>query len=449
MRRRRTIWRRIVYMRRLVVAALTMVAAVGLSGCSIGAPVGESRAGDAAVRGLTVWVMKDDFGQSTIDEINRRFESKTGVKVNVQVQPWDGIATKLTTALATADPPDVVDIGNTKVMDFAMNGGLMDLSAQQSELSQGQTWLPGLKDPAMVDGRLYAVPAFGATRAVIYNKRIWQKAGVTEVPSNLEQLEKALDAVAAHAHDEDFCPFYLPGKNWFAGLQFVWAAGGDVAFRNGVTWVGDMASEQSQRGLRAWQEFQRQYSSAASVSAETANPDMSQLFAQEKTSALLWNSAAIAKILSINPSLTRDDIGTFPMPDDEGGAQPTVMAGSDLAIPARSNNQSLALEWVRIAVSSDIQRDWIARRDGWLPNSKELVDEFLAGDGLDDAQRGFFQAAKASRATPAAAGWSTIEADGSLKELFADVASGKSIPVIAAAFDHHADEVFMRSGGMS
>lgn len=158
-------------------------------------------------------MMKDDFGQSTIDEINRRFESKTGVKVNVQVQPWDGIATKLTTALATADPPDVVDIGNTKVMDFAMNGGLMDLSAQQSELSQGQTWLPGLKDPAMVDGRLYAVPVFGATRAVIYNKRIWRKAGVTEVPSNLGQLEKALDAVAAYAHDEDFCPFYLPGKN--------------------------------------------------------------------------------------------------------------------------------------------------------------------------------------------------------------------------------------------
>ena len=137
------------------------------------------------------------------------------------------------------------------------------------------------------------------------------------------------------------------------------------------------------------------------------------------------------------------------MPDDEGGAQPTVMAGSDLAIPARSNNQSLALEWVRIAVSSDIQREWITRRDGWLPNSKELVDEFLAGDELDDAQRGFFQAAKVSRATPAAAGWSTIEADGSLKELFADVASGKSIPVIAAAFDDHADAVFMRSGGMS
>ncbi|RFT31893.1 sugar ABC transporter substrate-binding protein, partial [Gardnerella vaginalis] len=93
--------------------------------------------------------------------------------------------------------------------------------------------------------------------------------------------------------------------------------------------------------------------------------DQAQILAQQKASAVLTNSAAVTKAISINPSLSRKDFATFPMPSVNGkGIQPSVLAGSDWAIPSRSSNVALALKWIRIAASPLIQRKWIVEHDG-------------------------------------------------------------------------------------
>lgn len=88
--RRADRWRR----RLRTLGALTTLLA--MAGCSIGAP--PSPADDAADNHLTVWVMQDDLSEQTLDAITARFTKTSGATVDVQIQPWDGIATKLTTA---------------------------------------------------------------------------------------------------------------------------------------------------------------------------------------------------------------------------------------------------------------------------------------------------------------------------------------------------------------
>ncbi|WP_164515851.1 extracellular solute-binding protein [Bifidobacterium dolichotidis] len=395
--------------------------------------------------------MQDDLSQQTIDAINTKFTHTTGAKVNVQIQPWDGIATKLTTALATGNPPDVIDVGNTKIADFAANGGLLDLSSFTQTLANGNHWIPGLADSAQFDGNTYGVPAFGATRAVIVNKAMWQQAGITAMPRTFSELTEDLRTVQRQfGNSSSFCPFYLPGRNWFAGLQFVWGAGGNAAVRDGMHWQASMSSKASEQGLEQWKAFQNEFSSVASRAAETNNPDMAQIFAQGKTSAIMWNSATVSKILSISETLKPEDIATFPMPNVSGGVQPSVMAGSVWAIPAHSNHASLAMKWIESATNDEIQRKWIVNHDGWLPNSEELLHEFLNGKDLSPIQRGFFEAAEHSQAVPAVVGWSTLEGDGSLKNLFATVAEGKSsIAQAAASFDATANAVFSKNEGLA
>ena len=119
-----------------------------------------------------------------------KFTKETHAKVNVQTQQWSGIGTKITTALSTSTPPDVVDLGNTDVASFAASGGLLDLTANQKELEAGQTWLSGLEDPAVVGGKLYAVPSFAGDRVVLYNKTMWAKDGITSAPTSYTRADR-------------------------------------------------------------------------------------------------------------------------------------------------------------------------------------------------------------------------------------------------------------------
>ncbi|MFT8788130.1 MAG: extracellular solute-binding protein [Bifidobacterium psychraerophilum] len=431
----------------MMVAALT-AATLALSGCSVGGSSASSSSDstDGAGKTITIWAMQGDYSTQTLDAINAAFTKKTGAKVKVETQQWTDITTKITTALTTSTPPDVLDIGNTQVAGFASSGGLLDLTSHKKDLSEGKQWLSGLEDPATVSGKLYGVPAFGAARAVVYNKKIWADAGVTTEPTTWEEFTADLDKVAAkNASNKDFTPFYLPGQYWYSMLQFVWDAGGDVAKEKDGTWTGTTSSAKSIKGLEEWKAFQNTYSSKASRSLDTDSPDQNQMLADGTTSAILANSAALSAVKTINSSVSEDDLATFAMPGQSGENQPAMTAGSDWTIAAKSQNSALALEWVKIASSSAIQQKWVFGNDGWLPNTVEGLSQAMESSDFPEAQKGFFEAAKNSKATPGSPNWATIEGDKSVNSFTQSIATGTATPEQAAkTFDAHMDEVFAK-----
>ncbi|WP_282202994.1 extracellular solute-binding protein [Kitasatospora fiedleri] len=431
--------------RRGPAAVLALSAALALSACSSAATDTGADSGPKPVdavkgegRTLTVWVMDGDYSDPSLQAVNDAFTQQTGAKVNVQVQAWDGIETKVTTALATSNPPDVLDLGNTQVASFAANGGLKDLTAYAADLKQGQTWLPGLVDPATVDGRLYAVPGFAGARAVIYNKTMWADAGVTAPPTTFAELTDDLAKVKAAHPAADFSPLYFPGQNWYAGMQFVWDAGGDLATRSGAKWTAGLGSDQAQAGLADFKAFQNQFSTPASQTVDAAGPDQVQVFADGKASAIIATSGFVGRIQKANPKLTDADLGTFPMPGKSGKTQPVMIGGSDWGIAARSANADLALVWSKIAASPDVQSKWVVGHEGFIPNSTEGIK--AATDQVGDLKKAFFTAALNSKATPANANWAQLEGNKDINNLFAALASGsKSAKDAAHAFDTAAD----------
>lgn len=426
--------------RRIAVTSAALAGALVLASCSGSGTTSESSSGggvqsggavDGAGKTLTVWSMTGDLSDATLKAINDEFTKQTGAQVKVETQQWTDIATKITTALSTSTPPDVIDIGNTQVATFAASGGLADLTAHKEDLAQGQTWLGGLEEPATVDGSLYAVPSFGAARSVIYNKDVWSKAGITQAPTTYEELKADLDKVKAANTASDFSAMYLPGQYWYAGIQWIWDAGGDLATQDSKTWASGFGSAASQKGLEEWKSFQNTYSSEASRTLNTDAPDQDQLFADGKTSALIGNSWEIGVIEKANAGIT-DSIGTFPMPGASGSNQPVMLAGSDWGIAAKSQNQDLALAWVKIAASPDIQSNYVFGKDGWIPNSTEGIDAATASSSMKDVSKAFFTAAKNSKATPASGGWAQLE-DPGIKQFFQSIASGSASMADATA----------------
>lgn len=432
---------------RIGAAAVLGAAALALSGCSTGSAGGGADAPQssvAAVNGagktLTVWEMDGDYSTATLDAIDSAFTKATGAKVDLQVQEWTGITTKITTALATSNPPDVLDLGNTQVASFASNGGLLDLSSYATDLKQGQTWLGGLVEPATVNGSLYAVPGFAGARAVIYNKSLWAAAGITTVPTSYAQLTADLDKVKAANHSPSFSAFYLPGQDWYGGMQFVWDAGGQIATQANGTWTSGFASAQAQAGLAAFKSFQNAYSTTGSRTLDTATPDQNQVFADGQAGAILSTSSSIATIEKDNSKLSDADLGTFPFPGLSGHNQPVMLGGSDWGIAAKSANAALAVEWAKIAAGPQIEQQWVLGHDGWIPNSTESVQ--AAASSVPALDRAFFTAALNSEATPASPNWAQIEGAKNINNLFSSIASGTATAQAAAgSFDASADPI--------
>src|SRR5439155_8812770 len=206
-----------------------LVTAIGLAAALVVAACGStSQAINPADQTgtLTVWLMNGSAPQSVVDGVNADFKAKyPNVTVNVEIQQWSDVTTKLDTAFAGSAPPDVMELGNTLVAKYASAGALADISSKQSQFDNSSTWLRSLTESCTLNGKLYCVPYYAGTRAVIYRKDMYQAAGV-QPPQSLDQLntvnQKLLDK---YGSDTNFSALYFPGKYWYAAMSFVWDFG--------------------------------------------------------------------------------------------------------------------------------------------------------------------------------------------------------------------------------
>src|SRR5215472_6887591 len=122
------------------VGAALVVAACGGTSSSGNNPANETGT-------LTIWLMNGSAPQSVVDGVNADFKAKyPNVTVNVEIQQWGDIGTKLDTAYAGSTPPDVVELGNTLVAKYAAAGALEDISGKKSSFDNSGTWLQSLTD---------------------------------------------------------------------------------------------------------------------------------------------------------------------------------------------------------------------------------------------------------------------------------------------------------------
>jgi N,N'-diacetylchitobiose transport system substrate-binding protein len=272
---------------------------------------------------------------------------------------------------------------------------------------------------------------------VIYNNKIWAAAGVTAAPTTYEELTADLDKVkAANKSKADFSAFYLPGQNWYAGTQFVWDAGGDIATQSGKTWKGGFSSDAAQKGLNDFKKFENAYTVASARTLDTDKPDQDQVFADGKAGAILGNGWELGSITADNKALTQDDLGSFPFPGTSGKNQPVMLGGSVWSIPVKSKHQELALVWAKIAASPTIQDKYVYGVQKWIPNTVEGAKKATSDPSLPEIQKGFFTAAQNSKSTPSSADWATIESTKAINQFFSSVASGSATPADAAkSFD--------------
>jgi multiple sugar transport system substrate-binding protein len=161
--------------RRLALGAAITAAGLALTGCGGGSAPAAGGGGNVELN-FVYW--GDSNRAKMTDAAIKVFEQKNpGITVKSEYQDSGPYADKLATRFAGGNPPDVLNMANRSLLEYAQRGTLADLkSFPEIDLEN----IPAaIQSRGEVDGKLYGLATGVTTIGMVVNKTITDQAGVT------------------------------------------------------------------------------------------------------------------------------------------------------------------------------------------------------------------------------------------------------------------------------
>ena len=129
-----------------------------------------------------------------------------GIRVEVQQIPWSAAHEKLLTAFAGGTLPDVCQLGNTCLPEFAALDALapLDASIAGSGVIAREDYFPGIWETNVVADRVRGVPWYVDTRLLFYRSDILREAGYAAPPRTWSEWREMLAAITRAGQDERY-----------------------------------------------------------------------------------------------------------------------------------------------------------------------------------------------------------------------------------------------------
>ncbi|AVH99423.1 sugar transporter [Streptomyces sp. WAC00288] len=377
--------------------------------------------GGEGTKTVNIWLMRDSASEDFVERFKKAYEEEhDGVELRFTVQEWTGIGKKVTEAIEGSGGPDVIEVGNTQVAQYADTDKLYDLTLESVRDLGSEDWLPGLAEPGSIGGSQYGIPWYAANRIVIYNKDLFRDAGIDKPPATRDQWLADTEKLNKNGSQG----IYLAGQDWYTLSGFIWDEGGELAVDKGGQWTGALESPAAQRGMAFYKELQSLGSGPKN--ADEQNPPQADVFAKGDVAQLIATPSAVAAILKTNPGL-KNKLGYFPIPGKKADQPCAVFTGgSDLIIPENAPQRTAALDVVKAMAGEKWQTE-LARAMGYVPNKKGLASVVAGQEATAVMARG----AARGRATPNSPQWANVEADNPIKPYMTAVLQGED-PMKAA-----------------
>ncbi|MFD3515601.1 extracellular solute-binding protein [Streptomyces sp. NPDC058657] len=415
------------------IAVSTALVACGalLAGCGLIPSSSEEK-----IKTVTIWLMKDSASREFLKRFTEEFERENAnTRLDIQIQSWAGIGPKVNKALDSSNPPDVIEVGNTHVAQYAERGGLENLTLEAVRDFGGEDWLPGLAHPGAVDNAQFGIPWYAASRVVIYRKDLFEKAGIKQLPRDRTEWVKATRKLNTGGNQG----IYLAGQDWYTLAGFIWDEGGELAVETGGKWHGQLHTPAALDGMRFYKKLQAL--GDGPKNADEEKPPQAGQFAQGDIAQIIATPGTAKLIEEKNPAL-RGKLGFFPLPGkvtDKPGA--VFVGGSDLVIPQNTDQRRAAVAVVKALAGEKWQTD-LARTMNYVPNKGSLAPAVAGEEGVAAMARGTLE----GRATPPSPKWGDVEAVNPIKPYMTKVLSGGDLEASAKGASTAISTILQRVG---
>ncbi|MDX3453662.1 extracellular solute-binding protein [Streptomyces sp. ME02-8801-2C] len=376
------------------IAATALVASLALAATACGG----DDSGDSADGPVTItwWDTSNATNEApTYQALVKEFEAANkDIKVKYVNVPFDQAQNKFDTAAGASGAPDVLrsEVGWTPA--FAKKGFLLPLDGTEA-LTDEAKFQPSLIEQAKFDGKTYGVPIVTDTLALVYNKALFAKAGLTEAPRTWADLKTAAATIKSKAGVDGYWgstqAYYAQSFLYGEGTDTVDAAAKKITVNSPAakkaygTWLGLFDGE----GLHK-----------ADTTAD-AYAHIQDAFVNGKVAAIIQGPWEITNFYKGSAFKDKANLGIATVPAGSTGKAGAPTGGHNLSVYAGSDaaHQKAALKFVNFMTSAKSQTQ-IALKNSTLPTRDDAYTaEVKADPGLAGYQ-GVLPAAQPRPALP-------------------------------------------------
>lgn len=271
--------------------------------------------------------------------------------------------TKLPTAFASGNGPDIFIISPGDFLRYYNGGVLLDLTPLMEEKAK-EDFFPGVIRNRMVNNKIYGIPMEVEPMAMYYSVAAFEEAKLNEndVPKTWEEL---LTVAKKLTTDKRFGvlfetnPGYYQNFTWY---PFMWQGGGEIQTAEGKSAFNSPAVVQA---LKFWQDSINMGVAPRKPlggGAWDAVPNIGSGYCAMMNTGI-W---AIAQLREGAPNFK---YGVFKLPTPPGGKYTTVGGGWAFVANAKGKNPKAAGEFCVWALGS-MSPDSIAREVDWCTVAK-------------------------------------------------------------------------------
>ena len=199
----------------------------------------------------------------------------------------DGALQKTVAGFTAGNYPDIAYEFGSSAAQLERQPKLMDLTAKVKGADvDWADFYPSEREAATVDGKVVGIPALVDNLSVVYNKKLFQQAGIAE-PTNdwswqdFRDAAKKLSDPATHTYGWAYVNDGSEDTVW-RFLAMLWQAGGDLLTKDNSKPAFDSAA-----GRAALQQLHDMAVTDKSVYLDTGNGNYANLFNSGKI-AMLW-----------------------------------------------------------------------------------------------------------------------------------------------------------------
>lgn len=341
-------------MRRLVICLLAIVAL-----CIVPARAAVASHSAASIHGRVVFwnAYSTDEEKVLTTKVIPAFERKyPGVTVKNLTLPYNGMFTKILTALAGGTGPDVIRSDIIWVPQLANVGALMSFDHFSWFANYKKLVFKGALRTNYYRGHYYGLPLDTNTRVLVYSKPMFQQAGISGPPKTIKQF--VADCAKIHAlSSSDYC-YSEGGFDAWNIEPWIFSFGGNITNSHYTTANGYMNGKKTLAAVN-WllNLYHKGYLAPNIMGGGTGTWD-----GFGKVYAMMLEGPWDVPILFNNkyPSST---YGQALVPSGPGGSS-SVVGGEDIVVTKASRNKAADEAFVQFMLSK--------RAQTWMENIGQM-----------------------------------------------------------------------------
>jgi multiple sugar transport system substrate-binding protein len=319
---------------------------------------------------INFWAIGSEGEQ--VQRLVREFEqANPGVQVKLQQIPWNAAHEKLLTAFAGDATPDLCQLGNTWIPEFAALNALepLDTFIAHSNVVRSADFFPGIWETNRVEKQTFGVPWYADTRILFYRRDILEAAGFHTAPETWDAWLAAMRMIKQNAGPNRYA-LLIPTNEWEQPTIFALQTGAQMLRDN-----DQYANFRTTEFRTAFEFYTRLFEEGlAPAKRNTEISNVWEEFARGYFAMYItgpWNIGEFRRRL---PPELQDKWSTAPLPRPASSAHSMSQAGgSGLVIFRRSRHQDEAWRFIEF-LSQPAQQVEFYKLTGNLPPRESSWD---------------------------------------------------------------------------